>query len=218
MSLFDSEEFEVCQKCGGGGWVYDPKVDATRACSCQPLSAKDTLAAARGVLELAGATIPPPFNSDALGEDDQRQAEKAGRERYQRRRAEGSQQRYNRVASHHTVEKEIEAIGAEIAFARLIGREWVDSPTPDYDGDVGSGMQVRHTAHKNGHLLIHPGDRDDHFFFLVTGNYPVFSVVGWLRGADGKSASFWKELIPGRPAFCVPQRMLRKMSEWASVG
>lgn len=35
MSLFDTGEFEVCPKCGGGGWVYDPKVDATRRCSCQ---------------------------------------------------------------------------------------------------------------------------------------------------------------------------------------
>jgi hypothetical protein len=35
MSLFDSEEFEVCPKCGGIGYVYDEKVDATRPCSCQ---------------------------------------------------------------------------------------------------------------------------------------------------------------------------------------
>jgi hypothetical protein len=208
VSLFDTGDLTVCPICKGMGTVYDHTIDADRPCSCR-----------RDVTTNPSppATIPAPFNSGALGEDDQRRAEKAGRERYQRRRAAGSQQRYNRVSSHHTVEKEIEAIGAEIAFARLIGEEWVDGPTPDYDGDVGSGMQVRHTAHKNGHLLIHPGDSDDHFFFLVTGNYPVFTVVGWLRGADGKSASLWKELVPGRPAFCVPQGMLRKMSEWASV-
>jgi hypothetical protein len=35
MSLFDGEEFDVCQKCGGGGWIWDESLDAHRQCSCQ---------------------------------------------------------------------------------------------------------------------------------------------------------------------------------------
>jgi hypothetical protein len=60
MSLFDSEEFEVCQKCGGGGWVYDAKVDATRRCSCQaaePTTGKYSGADPTSTEESSGAII-----------------------------------------------------------------------------------------------------------------------------------------------------------------
>jgi hypothetical protein len=60
MSLFNTEEFEVCPKCGGGGYIYDEKVDATRPCSCgaaQPTTGKYSGAGATATEESSGAII-----------------------------------------------------------------------------------------------------------------------------------------------------------------
>ena len=62
MSLFETEEFEVCPKCGGIGYVYDDKVDATRPCSCQDLSGTQVNPVARAgdpvTSHMAAASIP----------------------------------------------------------------------------------------------------------------------------------------------------------------
>lgn len=141
-------------------------------------------------------------------------AQSAGEARYARRRAAGSQQRYGRDAKAHTVELEVEAIGAEIAVARQIGREWVDTDRPDYDGDVGPGVQVRHTRHLNGRLILHEGDHDDHDFFLVIGTYPSLAVVGWISGAEGKRVGVVRELQRGRPCICVDGEHLQSPAGW----
>lgn len=133
----------------------------------------------------------------------------SGQARYDRRREAGSKQRYGRNADDHTVELEIEAIGAEMAVARVLNRTWEDQDTPDYDGDVGERVQVRHTRHTNGQLLLHPDDKDNHAFFLVTGTFPNYNVVGWLMGKQAKSVGEIKELQPGRPCVCVQQKDLR---------
>lgn len=153
-----------------------------------------------------------------LSHADQELATSAGQARFARRRAAGSQQRYGRDASTHTVELEIEAIGAEIEVARLIGREWIDTDRPDYDGDVGPGVQVRHTRHLRGRLILHAGDRDEHDFFLVVGTYPALEVIGWITGAEGKAVGKVKELQPGRPCICVEQDQLRSAVVWREPG
>lgn len=35
MSLFDSEEFEVCKRCKGTGTIYDEASGESRVCACQ---------------------------------------------------------------------------------------------------------------------------------------------------------------------------------------
>lgn len=140
---------------------------------------------------------------------DVRLATDAGTARFARRR--DTEQRYGRLQSDHTVELEIEAIGAEIAVARAIGRAWIDSDRPDYDGDVGDGVQVRHTRYSTGRLLLHPDDRDDHVFFLVTGVFPEFRVVGYLRGARARAVGRVLVLQPGRPVIAVRQSELTQM-------
>lgn len=63
MSLFDSEEFAVCTICGGIGYVYDDKVDATKPCVCQAdLSGTQVNPVARAgdpsTSHMAAASIP----------------------------------------------------------------------------------------------------------------------------------------------------------------
>lgn len=121
-----------------------------------------------------------------------------------------AEHRWNRVDAM-TEALEIEAIGAEIAVARALGKEWADTDMPDYHGDVGDGVQVRHTRHFNGRLLLHDSDRDEHFFFLVTGYFPVFDVVGYLRGDRAKALAVTRELQPGRPVMAVDQKHLQPL-------
>lgn len=102
----------------------------------------------------------------------------------------------------------IEAVGAELAVARVCDRYWFDDHAPDYDGDVGDGLQVRHTTRRDGRLILHPSDRDDHEFWLVRGQLPAFDVVGSILGRDGKRPAHWTDPGTGRPAFFVPEAAL----------
>lgn len=99
---------------------------------------------------------------------------------------------------------DIESTGAEIAVAKHLGVYWWDSPSLDYDGDVGE-VQVRWTGHPNGKLILHPEDADEAAFFLVRGHMPAYEVAGWIRGGEGKLERFWADPTgKGRHAFFVP--------------
>jgi hypothetical protein len=130
--------------------------------------------------------------------------------RYARRLQSGH--KWNR-RDDHDVAKERDAIGAELAVARVLDREWTRTDRPDPEGDVGAGVQVRHTRHKNGRLLLHPEDDDTHTFYLVTGEFPTYRVVGCILGGHGKRIGEWRELQPGRPAFAVEQSDLFAIRE-----
>lgn len=138
-------------------------------------------------------------------------AQEAGRRRYHTHRVYKSAHRWNRKANDHSIDKEVEAIGAEMACARALGLTWVDHNKPDPEGDLGPGIQVRHTRYRTGKLLLHKSDSDDHVFYLVTGNYPNFTIAGWITGERGKRMAINQELQPGRPCMCVDQRFLEPL-------
>ena len=108
---------------------------------------------------------------------------------------------------------DIEAAAAELAVAKALGTFWAAADTPDEDraGDVGPGVQVRHTQHLNGSLIVHDRDADDHRFVLVDGAMPMFRIAGWAWGRDAKHADHWRADMP-RPAFFMPQSALTAMS------
>lgn len=106
---------------------------------------------------------------------------------------------------------DIEGAGAEMALAKVLGRYWAGAVVEDpreLDGDVGQRVQVRHTPRRNGCLLLHPTDPDDHAFVLVVGAMPTYRIIGWLYARQGKRESYWRT-DTGRPAFFVPQGALR---------
>lgn len=105
----------------------------------------------------------------------------------------------------------IEAAGAELAVARLLGlwwTPWARRPS-DVVADVGFDVQVRRRARDDWDLILHEADRDDHWFVLVTGRMPAYRVHGFIQGAEGKRDEFQGDPYgTGRPAFWVPQSHL----------
>lgn len=144
----------------------------------------------------------------ALSKEDQQLAFEVGQNRYNYHSARNTPHRWNRPPIRD-LNLEVEAIGAEIATARVLGLDWQDkSIEEDRDGDIQGGIQVRFTNYPTGRLLLHDSDNDDHVFFLVTGNYPNYVVQGWVPCDEGKAVGSVRELQPGRPAICVEQEDL----------
>lgn len=122
----------------------------------------------------------------------------------------------------NTLEGDIETIGSEILAGDLTGNKWVYKKTPDKEGDIGPGNQVRQTRHWNGHLIVHKpggryGDSPDHKYILVVGVFPRFKVKGWTYGYLAQQERYWGELLKGRPAYNFPQRELFLMESWQNV-
>ncbi len=151
-----------------------------------------------------------------LTPDDQELAREAARRRWEFARG----RRLTPDAPDHTFAQELDTAGAEIALARTINEPW-NGWQFSYDGDVGDRCEARHTRH--GRLLLLHGeesaprrkvDPDDHDYFLVTGPFPDFEVVGWQTGRLGKLKGVVRELQPGRPCICVSPDDLLPVERW----
>lgn len=107
----------------------------------------------------------------------------------------------------------IEGAAAEMAVAKATGSYWdpVWSEIDRSRGDVGR-YQVRSTMRENGCLILHPQDRDEDTFVLVTGIAPEFVIRGCILARDGKDERHWRT-DTGRPAFFVPQAALFPISQ-----
>jgi hypothetical protein len=94
-----------------------------------------------------------------------------------------------------------------MAAAKALGLYW-DGSVGNFSGpDLPQGYQIR-TAQPGGSLILRPKDRDTDLFLLVTGRAPVYQVVGWIPGIEGKTPRFLKA-PNGRPsAYFVPQEAL----------
>ena len=104
----------------------------------------------------------------------------------------------------------IEGIAAEIAVAKALRTPY----RPNLDGfgapDV-EHLHVRQTAHRDGSLIIRPGDPDG-VYLLAVGQCPVFRIVGWIHSYDAKQPQYWRAPNGGPGAWFVPQRRLTRSS------
>ena len=93
-----------------------------------------------------------------------------------------------------SIARDAEAIGAEMVVARFLGykdfKATVNSfkNAPDVAANV--GIEVKHTAWHDGHLIVKPSDRDSDIAVLVTGSSPNYTLVGWLSVAVAKTKRF----------------------------
>lgn len=74
--------------------------------------------------------------------------------------------------------------------------------------------EVRGTKYPYGKLILHPKDRGDLVFILVTGVCPKFLLRGWIYGHEGQLEKYWADPSgKNRFAYFVPQKMLHDMAE-----
>jgi hypothetical protein len=127
------------------------------------------------------------------------------------------QQKYG-ASNDEQLLAEFDRIGclAEEACAKCLNLYWsglCGAGVPD----VGFKYQVRGTWRMDGRLILHPDDKDDEPFILVTphdtmeGGMLTFRLVGWILCRDGKQEKYWTDPKGDRPAFFVPQDALHPM-------
>ena len=105
----------------------------------------------------------------------------------------------------------IEGACAEAAVAKAFGRWW--SPAikkPDHSGDVGL-VEVRHTTHRNGHLLLHKVDAPERAYVLVIGSAPNLTLAGWTWGYEAQRPDWWGEPRKGNGRPCFMAQKLAPM-------
>jgi len=74
--------------------------------------------------------------------------------------------------------------------------------------------QVRSTTNTTNRLMLHKEDNGTDAFILVIGQGPVFRLVGWLYGHEGKKPEYWCDPTKqGRHAFFVPREAMRPMPD-----
>lgn len=145
----------------------------------------------------------------SLTPDECRAAAYAGIHRRLDSLSKGRVEVYGKAAGGAYWDIDCEAAAAELALAKALGVFWVGGTDPvadRRDGDV-AGLQVRHTKHRNGKLILHNRDSDAHTFVLVVGAMPEFEVVGFITGAEGKQPQHWWANAP-RPAYFVAREFL----------
>ena len=132
-----------------------------------------------------------------------------------RRHLNRTPQNYGKVPdAYRDWGRNIEAVGAEMAYAKAMNVYYHPSLQPD-DADV-NGHQIRHTVRSDGHLIVHP--RDHLPCVLVVGQMPAYEVVGWIAVEDAQSTEYWGTRgSQDRPAYWVPQSALHDLGAGAGL-
>lgn len=104
----------------------------------------------------------------------------------------------------------VEGACGELAVAKVLDRYWAGTlNTFKSGGDVGA-LQVRTRSKAHYDLLIRSDDRDEDLFILVTGRAPTYTVVGYIRGAEGKKPEYLQTHGNRPAAYFVPQAALTR--------
>ena len=95
---------------------------------------------------------------------------------------------------------QIDIVGmiAEYAVAKAFDRHWqpaTNTRLADLPGDV-ANYQVRSTEHLDGHLFLHPGDKDAPYILAIVADRFIL-LAGWITLGEGlevgvnKSTETW---------------------------
>jgi hypothetical protein len=153
--------------------------------------------------------LPGPYPVVVLDRCDIRAACWTGGLRYSESRAYGSSKipmfQDNRSREHN----DIDATGAEIAAAKYLNHYWIPGVNTSQWPDVSPNIEVRHTAHRDGKLLLTAqGSKPERPYVLVRGSMPRYEIVGWLYGHEAMRDE-WRTTLNGNPVYMVPAEALR---------
>lgn len=108
----------------------------------------------------------------------------------------------------------VEGALGEMVVAKHLGEYYPCTVDTYKDGaDVGSRLQVRTRGVDTYDLLVRRNDRVSDYFVLVTGRPPIYTIRGWLLGADAKRKEWLASYGNREPAYFVPQSELRDVAD-----
>jgi len=118
---------------------------------------------------------------------------------------DGKKHRYG-AKETETWQMNIEGALGEIVIAKHFKIFWGKG---SYGADDVGPYEVRQTHHPHGSLIVHPGDKDDKRYYLVTGILGNYVIRGYMYAKDAKQQKYWSDpQKTNRPAFFVPQKDL----------
>ena len=85
----------------------------------------------------------------------------------------------------------IEGTLGEMAAAKWLGVYWQGATV--FRGCDLPGVEVRTRSRHHYELIVHPKDRDDAKFLLLTGAAGRYVVRGWILGKDAKREEWWND-------------------------
>ena len=110
----------------------------------------------------------------------------------------------------HSIQSDIDAASAELAVAKALNI-YFKGAAP-YQVDLGTNIEVRHSADHNNRLIVREKDDTDSVYVFVTGNTPYMYVRGWINGSDAKLDKFYSSPNGKAHAWFVPQSELHKIT------
>ena len=111
----------------------------------------------------------------------------------------------------------IEGAAGEMAVAKLLRVYWQPIVGNAKADDVGPYQVRTNISRTYDDLCLRPKDREDRCYISVLSFAPVFIILGFIRGADGKQQKWLRDGTPGRPqCFYVPRSALLDLSELPS--
>lgn len=121
---------------------------------------------------------------------------------------------YKRSYSERLTQEVIGACG-ELAFCKAMNWFWSPSVNTFHDiPDVGSSVEVRATNLDTGSLILRDNDDDERWFILVTGEPPLMTIKGRIKGYDGKKDQWLKNPHGHRNSWFVPQSALYSIPQF----
>ena len=108
-------------------------------------------------------------------------------------------------------ELDIEAACAERAAAKGLNVYWPGHVNPGKaPSDLPGGWEVRWSVRPDAHLIVRALDDPGRRYLLVTGQFGMYELHGWMFGRDARRDA-WKRYEGA--AFFVPQRFLRPVGQ-----
>lgn len=108
---------------------------------------------------------------------------------------------------------DIEGACAEMASAKYFDLYWDGSVNTFKNPDLKPDIQIRNTPYDYGKLIIRPKDNKEERFVLVCGRFPEYTIAGWIYGYEGQKDEYWDNPNNKKPAWLVPQDVLRPIKE-----
>lgn len=115
---------------------------------------------------------------------------------------DGAKHRYG-ASDTETWQMGIEGALGEIVIAKHFKIFWGKG---SYGTDDVGPYEVRQTHHAHGSLIVHPDDKDEKRYYLVTGILGRYVIRGYMFARDAKQEKYWRDPQgKNRWAFFVPQ-------------